>query len=334
MDILVSEMSFPKGDHLWLEDTRLDEYYKDNICNGCGSVMTVFSQVVNNDEAVGLETSLCSQCGFTKRTKSLLPESFSGHFSKKWLVKRNEEVKENGYVCSKLKEYIPKYGKILDIGCGLGDSLLAFKNSGYDVYGVEPSKHRSEIGMKIMENIVTGTAEKYLLNTPNKFDLIYFFNVLQFLEDPYKTLQMAANKISDDGKIWFKLGVYNHRTNFAHFSHLGVIRNYINLYSIVNHFESWGVYPVYYQEKPFELILSKDKNKNTDGILKQARKLNMQDIEEFAKKTLNYKRLKFFGKTKLLYSNRGVYLELKKPIRSTLPVRFIHNSDKLPIILK
>ncbi len=52
-----------------------------------------------------------------------------------------------------------------------------------------------------MKNIEIGTAESYLANSKEKFDLIYFFNVLQFLENPYKVLELAINKLTENGKI-------------------------------------------------------------------------------------------------------------------------------------
>ena len=336
MDIEIKSMKFPKGDHLFLADTQLNEYTENRICNGCKSTMVPYAQIINKSQETGLETSLCPKCGFTKRTRNLTDHFFFKHFSSKWLIGRDEQIKKNDYVYSKLKDHLPKSGKILDLGCGLGSNLLAFKDAGYDVYGVDPSKHRSEIGMKIMPNITTGTAEEYLSNSKIKFDAIYLFDVLQFVKDPYKLLSMAINSLVDGGKLFFKIGIYHHRSNFSQFSHFGVLRSYINMYSIVDKFDVWGVEPVHYQKEPFEIILSKSNNNLSwrENIDNKINKLDMHDIELFAKKTLNYFRLKFFGKTKLRYLNRVSHLELIKPVEKILPVRFIHDTNKLPIIFK
>ncbi len=334
MKLIVKKMTFPDGDHLWLEDTTPDEYIEDHACHGCGTEMVEYSRIqsINND--VGLITGLCPNCGYTKRIRNLSPEAFSKHFSSKWLVRRDESIKGNDYVHGKVKGFIDKGGKILDVGCGLGGSLLPFYESGYDVYGVEPSEHRGMVGKKIMENIEIGTAESYLSSTTEKFDLIYFFDVLQFLENPYKVLELAINSLTDNGKIWFKLGVYHHRSNFSQFAHFGMLRNYINLYSLVNSFSKWGVYPVSYQKEPIELILSKTKNENTDGIIDSAEKLQLHDIQKYASKTLKLYRLKLFGKTKLSYLERTTSLKLQKPLSNILPVVFEHQSQNIPILLK
>lgn len=336
MDIKVKNIQFPKTDHLFLEETQLNEYVEDRICNGCKSLMIPFAQIVNNSQEIGLETSLCPNCGFTKRTRNLTEHFFFKHFSSKWLIQRDEQIKKNYYIYYKLKNHLPKSGKILDLGCGLGGKLLPFKEAGYDVYGVDPSKHRSEIGMKIMPNIVTGSAEEYLSNNKIKFDAIYFHNVLQFVKDPYKLLGMAINSLAEGGKLFFKIGMYHSRSNFFQFTHFGALRSYINMYSILDKFDEWGVQPVYFQKEPFEIILSKNNNNLfwREGIDSQIKKLDMHDIELYAKKTLNYFRLKLFGKTKLRYLHRVTHLELIKPVEKILPIRFIHDTDKLPIILK
>ena len=204
MYIKVKSMEFPKDDHLFLAETQLNEYTENKICNGCKSIMIPFAQIENKSQEIGLETSLCPKCGFTKRTRNLTDHFFFKHFSSKWLIGRDEQIKKNDYVYSKLKDHLPKSGRILDLGCGLGSNLLAFKDAGYDVYGVDPSKHRSEIGMKIMPNIITGTAEEYLSKSNIKFDAIYLFDVLQFVKDPYKLLSMSINSLVDGGSFFLK----------------------------------------------------------------------------------------------------------------------------------
>ena len=107
------------------------------------------------------------------------------------------------------------------------------------------------------------------------------------------------------------------------------------MYSIMDKFNEWGVEPVYYQKEPFEIILSKSNNKSIlESISGNINKLDMSDIEIFAKKSLNYNWMKLFGKTKIKYLNRVTKLQLIKPVESTFPVRFIHDTNSLPLILK
>ncbi len=333
MKLIVKKMSFPKGDHLWLEGTVSDEYIEDYSCHACGTKMVEFSRIQNINE-VGLITGLCPKCGYTKRVRNLSPEAFSEHFSTKWLVRRDEDIKENDYVYSKVKSFVIPSGKVLDVGCGLGGSLLTFYKKGYDVYGVEPSEHRGSIGKKEMKNIEVGTAENYLANTTEKFDLIYFFDVLQFLENPYAVLESAVDKLTDGGKIWFKLGVYHRRSNFSQFAHNAMLRNYVNLYSLLGKLAEWGVYPISYQQEPIELVLSKTKGEDTDKIINSAKKLELSDIEKFASKTLKLNRMKLFGKTDLSYLGRTTILKLQKPVGDLLPVIFEHKSKDIPVLLK
>ncbi len=113
-----------------------------------------------------------------------------------------------------------------------------------------------------------------------------------------------------------------------------MLRNYINLYSLINKLSEWDVYPISYQKQPIEIILSKSKAKTSEQIISSASKLNMSDIEKFATKTLKFNRMRLLGKAKLSYLNRETTLKLQKPVGDILPVTFIHTSKEIPILLK
>jgi SAM-dependent methyltransferase len=334
MLIKVAQYSLPKNDHLWLEKTTSSEYIDDYCCDGCQSKMDVVSRITNIHGAVGLITGLCPDCGYTKRVRNLSPDSFRSHFSKRWLSAREEELSPNTHVYNQTRSQIQPKGSVLDVGCGIGTSLLAFQNNGYDVYGVEPSEHRSRTGFQLMPNIETGTAEDYLFNTTKEFDLIYFYDVLQFLKNPYTVLEQASKRLTKNGKIWFKLGIYHHRSNLCQFAHFSVLRNYINLYSLLSHFDALGIYPVNCVPEPFELTLSKTPNSMTDKILKSAKKLDLDDLTQYARKSLKLFQLKIFQRCKISYLKREVKLKMGNPSTPVLPITFVHNTDHIPLLLK
>lgn len=320
----------------FFEETLSADYVENSICDGCNTKMKAIAIIENLDGKVGLITGLCSECGYIKRINNLSVEAYSSHFSNKWLVRREEETVENKHVYNRLKPYIQSKGKVLDVGCGLGGSLLPLHNLGYDVYGVEPSKHRSEKGREIIKNIETGNAEEYLSSSNNIFEVIYFFDVLQFVVNPFAVLEMAISHLSDTGKIYIKMGAFGHKSNYSQFSHIGVIRNVVNLYALKSFFERMNVYPVYYNAMPCEFVLSKQKNEKTDSILKSAMKTDEVEVKKFIKRTLKTNRLKVFGKTTLTYSGRKTSLILQRPMGDLLPVVFCHGAskNKVPLLLK
>jgi SAM-dependent methyltransferase len=336
MQILVKNMILGDDDHLFLMDTLAKDYIDNIACDGCDDGMETISVIQNSEGDVGLVTGLCKSCGYIKRIKNLSQERYNTHFSEKWLVKRDEDVVENIYVYNKLKPYISKSGKVLDIGCGLGGSLLPFNKLGYEVFGVEPSKHRSAKAQVIMHNIETDTSENYLSNTNQCFDVIFIYNVLQFLENPFYVLEMAVDKLKDDGYLYLRVGSFSHKSNYCQFSHNGIIKNNLTLYSLKSLLKKLNIFPVYYKSEPFELILSKKETEDSRKILSSAVKVDIKMVEKYAEKTLNYNRLVVFGKTSIYYNGRKTSISLRRPAGKILPVVFEHVSgpDKVPLLLK
>ena len=84
---------------------------------------------------------------------------------------------------SKLQHKIPK-GKILDIGCSIGQFLDMGQKFGYDVLGLE----LNERAIKYAEENYNVKIEKKLLNECNfpgdSFDIISMFGVIEHLPDP------------------------------------------------------------------------------------------------------------------------------------------------------
>ena len=59
-----------------------------------------------------------------------------------------------------LRSYQPT-GRLLDIGCGLGDTLIAAREAGYDASGLDigayPVQHCQELGFEVRQASVTDT---------------------------------------------------------------------------------------------------------------------------------------------------------------------------------
>ncbi len=123
-------------------------------------------------------------------------------------------------------------GRALDVGCGDGSFLDALVQQGWDVFGTELSASiaataRERLGDRIR---VGGVGEAGF--SPNSFNLVTFWHVLEHLEDPGYALAEAGRLLKADGRIvvavpninswqagWFKdewlhLDVPRHRWHF------------------------------------------------------------------------------------------------------------------------
>ena len=92
--------------------------------------------------------------------------------------------------------------KVLDVGCGSGDTLMALKELGWDVYGLEIDRNAIRLAKERgLVNIKLGGYEK-IENFPNNyFDCIRLYHVIEHLPNPYRCLQLIYKKLKPGGEV-------------------------------------------------------------------------------------------------------------------------------------
>ena len=92
-------------------------------------------------------------------------------------------------------------GKILDVGCGLGDFLSVFSDEKWDKYGVDISnlaiKKSREMGIKVNDY-----QQAYDYNN-EYFDVIVFRGSLQLLTNPFTVLETCTKLLKSGGYMIF-----------------------------------------------------------------------------------------------------------------------------------
>jgi 2-polyprenyl-3-methyl-5-hydroxy-6-metoxy-1,4-benzoquinol methylase len=334
MDIEIIKWEFPPADHLWLEESSSESYDENNICDGCGGQMETICEVRTINGKLGLITGICPNCGYVKRVRNLPQTWYGRHFTKRWLTKRDEQLQSDEYVYRKIKKYIPNGGTVLDVGCGIGQRLLPFHEAGFQVFGIEPSLHRSQIGREKMNNITTGTAEEYLLNTGRKYDLIFIFNVLQFVENPFYIIDLAAKRLSNKGVLFFSVGKFYRDLEYCHFAHHGTLRSFLSLFSLKSVLKKNGLWPVEYSSSPFEMILSNDSSNEVGNYYKKAKKITTAKIENYTFGKVDKFKINYLGVTTVKYMGRRISVKKIVGSKNYVPTRFFHSSKQVPILLK
>lgn len=93
-----------------------------------------------------------------------------------------------------------KKGKILDIGCGLGEVLSVFKEKGWDATAIEFNPFAADyakehFGISVVNKSV------YDFNETGKFDVIMLWGVLEHLYDPSKILKKCKRLLTGKGLL-------------------------------------------------------------------------------------------------------------------------------------
>jgi len=101
-----------------------------------------------------------------------------------------------------LGEYIfsnfyKRTGKVLDIGCGRGDSLRALSSLGFEACGVDISPEAPSYSKGF--NIKVLNLEKEELTYENEFDFVFSKSVVEHMHDPMALIQAAHKSLKEGG---------------------------------------------------------------------------------------------------------------------------------------
>lgn len=191
-------------------------------CNMCGAESANHkvlgkrlnhSQGKNPKSKTGVCTTIvkCKSCGLVFSNPIPIPVNIQDHYgippeeywkSEYFIVNESDFA----YVIEKAKQLIDfKLGmKSLDCGAGIGKSMIAFKNAGFDAYGFEASEPFYKRGIEKMkispEKLQLGMIEN--VEFPNDyFDLITFKAVLEHFYNPSQSITKALKWLKPNGVI-------------------------------------------------------------------------------------------------------------------------------------
>ncbi len=101
---------------------------------------------------------------------------------------------------------LPVGARILEIGSGYGDALTLFQEAGFDAYGTEASRYRTQVcrteGLKVFQTDIDnfGPVEPY-----GPFDLIYSSHVFEHLLDLQTIMRRLTPLVKDGGVIYVEV---------------------------------------------------------------------------------------------------------------------------------
>jgi ubiquinone/menaquinone biosynthesis C-methylase UbiE len=113
-----------------------------------------------------------------------------------WHVNKHEEHKNHSaQIIHQLLDYKPEIKTMLDIGCGIGTTLLAAKELGINCVGVEPNPYATEYAKQHLSlDLITGYFSASVF--PEQFDAIVIDMVLEhvpmiqpFMKDVFSILK-------------------------------------------------------------------------------------------------------------------------------------------------
>ena len=107
-------------------------------------------------------------------------------------------------------------GRLLEIGCATGGFLVAARDAGWQVYGIEISEAAAGIAKEKYDlDVFTGDISEANIE-PECCDVVVMNMVVEHLADPVETLKKVALSLREGGALWLTTPNYNSDTIRLH----------------------------------------------------------------------------------------------------------------------
>jgi SAM-dependent methyltransferase len=147
----------------------------------------------------------CRSCGLIYANPMPFPRDHShydeapGYFGE---VDTDAKIRAFATLLARVTQRRGCAGRMIDIGCGRGESLVAAQESGWDAVGVEPSARFAEAGRRELRVDIDHGHIDERTYAPHSFDLVLLSGVLEHVYAPMHLLELARGLLADGGILY------------------------------------------------------------------------------------------------------------------------------------
>lgn len=181
----------------------IDKYFEDVSCYNCGHKEISSDFVVNKFRHVRCKN--CNMVYVNPRLKETITHDLYNEkpYTEFYKIKLIPSIDYRKNVLGvrkyeQINSNFEKPGKVLDIGCGIGEVLSVFNENGWDCTGIEFNEFAADFAKKTFDlNIINRSI--YDFDGTEQYDLIMLWGVLEHFYDPNKVLNKIHELLKDDG---------------------------------------------------------------------------------------------------------------------------------------
>jgi len=180
------------------------DFFEPAICYNCSSNKIASEFVVARFRHVR-----CAICGLVyvspRIRENILHDSYDDEdYTEHYRLKLIPSLEHRLNVIDQRKyaqifQYCKRVGKVLDIGCGLGDLLSVFQDNGWHCLGIEFNKFAAEFAAERFGLEVISTSIFDFETVENQFDCVMLWGVLEHFTHPQLVLDRVYRLLKPGG---------------------------------------------------------------------------------------------------------------------------------------
>jgi 2-polyprenyl-3-methyl-5-hydroxy-6-metoxy-1,4-benzoquinol methylase len=174
----------------------------------CGRENSIL--IANRDRyGLQMETKLCLVCGLMRvdpyYSETSLTQFYSDYYRKLYNTKSKNKFFKDQYedgqdILKFCREFLPRKASVLEVGCGAGGILEAFRRQGHEVIGLDYDQDYLNYGKEHGLNLNFGSIHS--LRSSDKFDLIIVNHVLEHIPSIESFLRQLKPYLKPSGYLY------------------------------------------------------------------------------------------------------------------------------------
>lgn len=158
----------------------------------------------------GTIASVCLDCEYGFLRKRPIRDWYERFYSSEWDQHGQSKVggstkvikpKRNPRAFNFCSDHLPPKSSVIDVGAGFGKILLAFRDKGHNVFGIERSEHRARYVQDVL-SIPCSRSPVESFKPSTAINLVCMNHVLEHVSDPAEVMSIIASMLQEGGMFY------------------------------------------------------------------------------------------------------------------------------------